>query len=78
MWSICEFSISPPARSRPTSRPRSPRLLAEGKAISADAVKAIVATPARAELPVLQAPPIDSLGYDALLTDSMRFAQVGT
>jgi hypothetical protein len=54
------------------------RLLAEDKAISADAVKAIVATPVRAELPVLQAPPVDLLGYDALLTDSMRFAQVGT
>lgn len=54
------------------------RLLAESKAISADAVKAIVAPPARAELPVLAVAPIDLLAYDALLADEMRFAKVGT
>jgi hypothetical protein len=54
------------------------RLLAESKAISADTVKAILTTPARPEVPVLQASPVDLLGYDELLTDTMRFAEVGT
>jgi hypothetical protein len=54
------------------------RLLAEGKAISADLVKALVIPPARAEIPVLAASPIDLHAYDALLTDRMRFAEVGT
>ena len=53
-------------------------LLAEGKAISAGAVKAIVTTPTRVELPVLLASPIDLLVYDALLTDRTSLAEVGT
>lgn len=53
-------------------------LLAEGKAISVGAVKAIVTTPTRVELPVLLASPIDLLVYDALLTDRTSFAEVGT
>jgi hypothetical protein len=54
------------------------RLLAEGKAISAAAVKAIVMTPERAEIPVLTACPVDLLAYDELLTDRMQLAEVGT
>jgi Mu transposase, C-terminal domain len=54
------------------------RLFAEGKAISADSVKAIVTTTARAEIPVLEASPIDLLAYDALLSDETRLARVGT
>lgn len=54
------------------------RLFAEGKPISADAVKALVTTPARTEIPVLVASPVDLLAYDALLTDRMHFAEVGT
>jgi hypothetical protein len=54
------------------------RLFAEGKAISADSVKAIVTTTARAEVPVLEASPIDLLAYDALLSDETRLARVGT
>jgi hypothetical protein len=53
-------------------------LFAESKAISADAVKAIVMTPARAEIPVLEASPVDLFAYDALLADETRFAKVGT
>lgn len=54
------------------------RLFAESKAISADAVKAIVSTPVRAEIPVLESLPIDLFAYDALLADETRFARVGT
>ena len=54
------------------------RLFAEGKPISADAVKALVTIPARTEIPVLVASPVDLLAYDALLTDRMHFAEVGT
>ena len=53
-------------------------LLAEGKAISADLVKSMVTTPARAELPVLESSPIDLSAYDALLANETRFAEVGT
>lgn len=53
-------------------------LLAEGKALSADAVKAIVMAPARTEVPVLTVSPVDLVVYDALLTDRMRFGEVGT
>jgi hypothetical protein len=53
-------------------------LFAEGKPISADHVKAIVAKPTRVELPVFEAPPIDLFGYDALLTDHALLAKVGT
>jgi len=54
------------------------RLLAEDKAICADTVKALVVQPVRAELPVLHPSPVDLLAYDALLTDDMRFGEVGT
>jgi hypothetical protein len=54
------------------------RLFAEGKAISADNVKAIVMTPVRAEVPMLEASPIDLVAYDALLSDETRMAKVGT
>jgi len=54
------------------------QLFAEGKAISAENVKAIVAKPALAELPVFEAQPIDLLAYDALLTDEALLAKVGT
>ena len=54
------------------------RLFAEGKAISADNVKAIVTTPTRAEIPVLEASPIELSAYDALLSDETRLAKVGT
>ena len=54
------------------------RLFAEGKAISAESVKAIVTTTARAEIPVLEASPIDLFAYDALLSDETRLARVGT
>jgi hypothetical protein len=53
-------------------------LLAEGKAISADIVKSMVTTPARAELPVLEASPIDLSAYDSLLANETRLAKVGT
>jgi hypothetical protein len=54
------------------------RLLAEGAAISADAIKALVTTSARVEIPVLEPPLIDLSAYDALLTDTTRLAKVGT
>lgn len=54
------------------------QLLAEGKAISADTVKALVHKPTRAEVPVLSAAPIDLFAYDALLTDPVQLGQVGT
>jgi hypothetical protein len=54
------------------------RLFAEGKAISADSVKGIVTTTARAEIPALEAAPIDLLDYDALLSEETRLARVGT
>jgi Mu transposase-like protein len=54
------------------------RLFAEGKAISADNVKAIVTTPARAEIPALEAAPIDLFAYDALLSNETLLAKVGT
>jgi len=53
-------------------------LFAESKAISADAVKAIVMTPARTEIPELETSPVDLFAYDALLADETRFAKVGT
>ena len=53
-------------------------LFAEGKAISADHVKAILGKPAPAELPVFEAPAIDLVGYDALLTEHAFLAKVGT
>jgi hypothetical protein len=54
------------------------RLLAEGAAISADAVKALVTSSARVEIPVLATSLIDLSAYDALLADTTLFAQVGT
>lgn len=53
-------------------------LFNEGKAISADAVKAIVTKPVRPEIPVFESSPIDLFAYDALLADETRFAEVGT
>jgi hypothetical protein len=50
----------------------------EGKAISAANVKAIVTTPSRPEIPVLEASPIDLFAYDALLSHETRRAEVGT
>ena len=52
-------------------------LFHEGRAISADAVKAIVTTPTRPEIPALKALPVDLFAYDTLLTDETRFAEVG-
>lgn len=54
------------------------RLLAEGAGISADAVKALVTTSARVEIPVLEPPLIDLSAYDALLADTTLLAKVGT
>ena len=54
------------------------RLFAEGRAISADSVKAIVMRPALAEVPVLERSPIDLLAYDGLLADHAPRALVGT
>ncbi|MBK9781444.1 MAG: IS21 family transposase [Anaerolineales bacterium] len=54
------------------------QLLAQDKAICADAVKAFVSPPTRAEVPVLEVSPIDLFAYDALLADETRFAKVGT
>ncbi|MEY2932891.1 MAG: hypothetical protein RL033_3640 [Pseudomonadota bacterium] len=54
------------------------RLFAEGRAISADNVKAIVMKPALTEVPVLDALPIDLFVYDALLADHGLLAKVGT
>ncbi len=68
-----------PGRSaRPPREAALTRLFAEGKPISADAVKALVTTPARTEIPVLVASPVDLLAYAALLTDRMHSAEVGT
>ena len=53
-------------------------LFAESKAISSDAVKAIVMMPVHAEIPVLATSPVDLFAYDALLADETRFAKVGT
>jgi hypothetical protein len=52
-------------------------LLAEGRAITSDAVKAIVAGPVRLEIPALKRELIDLADYDALLGDA-RMAEVGT
>jgi hypothetical protein len=54
------------------------RLFAEGRPISADNVKALVMAPARAEIPVLEAVPIDLFAYDVLLSDETRLAKVAT
>ena len=54
------------------------RLFAEGRAITADSVKALVTRPARAEVPVLERSPIDLSAYDALLADHAPLAKVGT
>jgi hypothetical protein len=54
------------------------RLFAEGKAISADNVKAIVMRPALTEVPVLDTSPLDLFAYDALLTEHALLAKVGT
>ncbi|MEJ7729254.1 MAG: IS21 family transposase [Polyangiaceae bacterium] len=53
-------------------------LLAEGRAITCEAVKAIVALPARAELPTLEPPAVDLGDYDALLLEDALLAEVGT
>ncbi len=42
-------------------------LLGEGRAVTSEAVKAIVMTPARAEVPALSLAPVDLGSYDALL-----------
>jgi len=47
-------------------------LFAEGKAITADAVKALVATATRVEIPSLASPTVDLAAYDSLI------AEVGT
>jgi hypothetical protein len=54
------------------------RLFAEGRAISADSVKALVMRPLPTEVPVLEASPIDLSAYDALLADPASLAKVGT
>jgi hypothetical protein len=54
------------------------RLFAEGKAISADNVKAIVMSPALTEVPVLETMPVDLSAYDALLADDALLGKVGT
>lgn len=53
-------------------------LLTQSLPISADAVKTIVTTTARPEIPELKAPPLDLADYDALLADQTRLAMVGT
>ena len=53
-------------------------LLVDGRAVTCDAVKAIVAQPARAELPDLEQPVIDLGDYDALLVEDALMAEVGT
>jgi hypothetical protein len=42
-------------------------LLADGKPISAEAVKAMVNTSARVDVPTLASPPVDLGAYDALI-----------
>jgi hypothetical protein len=54
------------------------RLFAEGKAISADNVKAIVMSPALTEVPELETLPVDLCAYDALLADAALLGKVGT
>jgi hypothetical protein len=54
------------------------RLFAEGRAISADNVKAIVMSPALTEVPVLETSPLDLFAYDALLADPALLGKVGT
>ena len=54
------------------------RLLAEGRAISADAVKALVMSPALTEVPVLATSPLDLFAYDTLLADPALLGKVGT
>lgn len=44
-------------------------LLAEGRPITADAVKAMVATSTASQVPVMEAPAVDLKSYDALLGD---------
>jgi hypothetical protein len=53
-------------------------LLDEGRAITGDAVKAILALPARVELPDLEPPVVDLGDYDALLVEDALMAEVGT
>jgi hypothetical protein len=53
-------------------------LFAEGRAISADNVKAIVMSPAVTQVPVLETLPIDLSAYDALLADHALLGKVGT
>jgi len=52
-------------------------LLAQGRAITSEAVKAIVAAPARPEVPALECAAVDLTGYDALLRED-GLAEVGT
>lgn len=54
------------------------RLLAEGRAITSDAVKAIVAAPVRPEIPTLKRELIDLADYDALLLGDAPMEEVGT
>ena len=42
-------------------------LLGEGRPVTSEAVKAIVMTPARTEVPALSLAPVDLGSYDALL-----------
>ncbi len=44
-------------------------LLADGKEIHADAVKAMVNTAARVDVPALASPPVDLVAYDALIRE---------
>jgi hypothetical protein len=54
------------------------RLFTEKRPISVDNVKAIVMSPARTEVPLLETLPIDLLAYDALLADHASLGKVGT
>ncbi len=53
-------------------------LLAEGRVITCDAAKAIIALPVRPELPALEVPVINLGDYDALLVEDALMAEVGT
>jgi hypothetical protein len=53
-------------------------LLAEGGAITSDAVKAVLAVPLHADVPALEPPEVDLGDYDALLVDDALLAEVGT
>jgi hypothetical protein len=53
-------------------------LLGEGRAITSDAVKAVLAVPTQTTIPALVPPEVDLGDYDALLADAALLAEVGT